>query len=224
MQRMHPPLNTTEINQRLVELCPICIIGVDRLGIFTIFNPAAEALLGLAAAEVVGRRSVTEFYADPDQARNIKKAMHEPDFGGAGRVEGYRLEVKDAQGNPRPVKVWGFLLREDGEEIGSIGFFYDLTAEIKAEQARLNQEKMAVVLQMAGAVLHNLTQPLQVLLGDSMAALQGVPQDDPVYESLEAIHASARSMAQLMDKIRKVSSLTSVPYSRGASVLDLEQD
>jgi PAS domain S-box-containing protein len=219
-----PSLAAAELNQRLVELCPICIIGVDRQGAVTIFNPAAEALLGLLAAEVVGLRSVTEFYADPSEARKIKKAMHGPDLGGPGRIEGYRFDVKDSAGRRHPVKLWGFLLREAGEEIGSVGYFYDLTAEIKAEQARLNQEKMAVVLQMAGAVLHNLTQPLQVLLGDSMAALHGVSQDDPVYESLEAIHASARSMAQLMEKIRKVSRLSSVPYARGTSVLDLEQD
>ena len=59
-------------SQRLLELCPIGVIGVDRQGLITIFNPAAERLVGRAAADALGRDVVSMVYGDAAEARRMK--------------------------------------------------------------------------------------------------------------------------------------------------------
>lgn len=46
------------------------------------------------------------------------------------------------------------------------------------------QEKMKSILEMAGAVLHHLSQPLQVMLSDVRLLLDETPQESLVRESV----------------------------------------
>ncbi|MFH1060825.1 MAG: PAS domain S-box protein [Pseudomonadota bacterium] len=223
-QGIQVSLHSERLSRNLVDLCPICIVGVNRQGTITLFNRAAEALLGAETGAVVGKRAVTDFYADPAEPRRVKKTMHSDQFGPPGRVEGMQLQMQAVDGDGRPVRLWGFLHLEQGQEIGSVGFFYDLRPERLVEQERLAQEKMASVLQLAGALLHNLAQPLQVLLADSGLLLGETGEDGPALESLRAINTSARQIGQILDKIRKLSSLKTTRYSGGNQILDLDQD
>ena len=211
------------LGRDLVDLCPICIMGVNRAGVITMFNRAAEALLGHPAAAMLEGRGVAEVYADPADARRVKKTMHGGDYGPPDRLEDYPLYLRHRDGSLIPVRLWGFLLVERGVEVGSVGFFYDLRAERAAQDARVAREKMAAVLQLAGALLHNLAQPLQVLLADSGQLLAETGADHPMRESLEAIHASARDLSQLLEKVRRISRLESAAYSAAGRILDLDR-
>lgn len=223
-QSIQASLHSDLLSRNLVDLCPICIVGVNRQGVITLFNRAAEALLGTPAGAVIGKRSVKDFYADPAEPRRVKKAMHTDQFGPPGRVEGMQLQMLGADGGQLPVRLWGFLLRELGQEMGSVGFFYDLRPERLIEHERLAQEKMAAVLQLAGALLHNLAQPLQVLLADSGLLLGETSEEAPALESLQAINDSARQISHILEKIRKLSSLKTTAYSGSSQILDLESD
>ncbi len=113
----------------LVTLCPDGIIGVDRQGIINIFNPTAECLTGLEAARVVGHMHIAELYGSPQVARWIKKQMHGPEMGGPQRLEGLEVEVKHRDGHLVPIRLSAVLILDQGREVGSVGFFHDLTAQ-----------------------------------------------------------------------------------------------
>ena len=67
-----------------------------------------------------------------------------------------------------------------GEIGGSVAVLSDLTDKNRAAQDRMNKEKLEGVLETAGAVCHELNQPLQALSGytelmrDITDKLQGV--------------------------------------------------
>lgn len=113
----------------LVTMCPDGIIAVDRQGVIILFNQAAEQLTGLKACEVIGRLAITEVYRSPQMARDIKRKLHSPEMGGPGRLEGLEVEVKNRQGQLVPIRLSALLLSEDGREVGSVGFFHDLTRQ-----------------------------------------------------------------------------------------------
>lgn len=115
--------------ESLVSLCPDGIIGVDRQGLITLFNQAAEELTGLAAGEVLGRKYITEVYQSPDLARQIKKQLHGPEMGGANRLDGLEVEVRHKDGRLVPIRLSAVLIMENGREVGSVGFFHDLTRQ-----------------------------------------------------------------------------------------------
>ncbi len=122
-----------DILEKLVSLCPDGIIGVDRSGTITIFNDAAEHLTGYTREEVIGKMSITEVYHPATLARHIKKMIFSPEYGGIGRLEGFEVEVGTKTGGKVPIRLSATLLYEEGNEIGSVGFFHDLTARKEIE-------------------------------------------------------------------------------------------
>ena len=122
--------------ENIVPLCPDGIIGVDQKGTVLVFNRAAEKLIGYSMEEVIGKLHITQIYHPEDLARSIKKLIYSPDHGGAGVLEGFEMEIITRQGRTVPIRLSATLIYKDGREIGSVGFFHDLTMKTEME-ARL---------------------------------------------------------------------------------------
>jgi diguanylate cyclase (GGDEF)-like protein/PAS domain S-box-containing protein len=123
--------------QEVVSICPDPIIAVDRKGMVGLFNPAAEKLLGYASEEVVGKLSITQLYHPPEQARIIKRLIHSQEYGEAGQLEGYETRLVARGGRVVDIRLSATLIKNGlGQEVGSIGFFHDLT-ERKQLESRL---------------------------------------------------------------------------------------
>jgi len=120
----------------LIEMCPDGIIGVDRSGTITIFNRKAAALTGRPQETVIGRLHVSEIYGTLEQARAIKAAIYDEAHGGKDRLDGFETEVIDTAGRSIPIRLSAVLLKKNGKEIGSVGFFHDLS------QHKLLEEKL----------------------------------------------------------------------------------
>jgi len=127
-------MTSKDFLEKLVQTCPDGIIGVNRKGTVIIFNTAAEKLTGLAAADVIGKMSIEDVYDVPGQAREIKKAIYSEKYGGPGHLEGLEVPVRGAGGRKVPIRLSAALIFEDQTEIGSVGFFHDLTEQKKLEE------------------------------------------------------------------------------------------
>ena len=120
--------------ENLIALCPDGIIAIDRSGTINLFNRSAEALTGINARDVVGKMNITEIYRSPEVAREIKKSIYGREYGGPGRLENYEVEIARADGEKVPIHLSAILTHKNGEEIGSVGFFHDLTARKRIEE------------------------------------------------------------------------------------------
>ncbi len=124
---------------KLALVCPDGIIGVNREGTVIIFNGAAEKLTGLTAEEVIGKMSIREVYGVPELAREVKKKMYGDDYGGSGLVEGLEVSVKGEEGKKIPIRLSAALIfgpdsNGDPVEMGSVGFFHDLSERKEMEE------------------------------------------------------------------------------------------
>jgi len=119
---------------KLVQTCPDGIIGIDRKGTVIIFNAAAEKLTGLAAEDVIGKLSIQDVYPDPEIAREVKKQIYSKEHGAPGSVEGLEVTVKGPEGRKIPIRLSAALIFEDEVEVGSVGFFHDLTDRKELEE------------------------------------------------------------------------------------------
>ncbi|MCB2192686.1 MAG: sensor domain-containing diguanylate cyclase [Deltaproteobacteria bacterium] len=124
---------------KLVQLCPDGIIGVNREGTIVIFNEAAERLFQRDDNEVLGKLHITDIYHPPDVARQIKKLLYDQEHGGKGRLDEVEVEVINAVGEKMPIRLSAALLVENGAEVGSVGFFHDMTARKELEDELLRR-------------------------------------------------------------------------------------
>jgi diguanylate cyclase (GGDEF)-like protein/PAS domain S-box-containing protein len=113
----------------LITVCPDGIIGVDMQGTVVIFNTKAAALTKRKCDDVIGSLDIGQIYGNREQARRIKAAIYAEDFGGVGRLDGFETAIVDIDNKTIPIRLSAALIIENGNEVGSVGFFHDLTIQ-----------------------------------------------------------------------------------------------
>ena len=126
-----------KIITNLITVCPDGIIGVDLQGTVVIFNRKATALTKRKAEDVLGSLDIGQIYGNRDQARRIKAALYSEDHGGVGRLEGFETSIVDSEDKTIPIRLSAVLIMDNNTEVGSVGFFHDLTNQ-KAMEERLH--------------------------------------------------------------------------------------
>lgn len=125
----------------LVSICPDPVIAVDQKGIITLFNPAAEKLLGYIADEAVGQLDIRSLYPSEEEARRIVQLMLSSKLGESGRIEGYETHIVTSAGQLVPIRLSASMVSDGGKRCGSIGFFHDMTRQ-KTLEANLKKQSI----------------------------------------------------------------------------------
>ncbi|MEJ2589465.1 MAG: diguanylate cyclase [Deltaproteobacteria bacterium] len=106
----------------------------------------------------------------------------------------------------------------------------DVTEEMKAKEMILRQQKavveeerLRVLLQMAGATAHELSQPLTTLLGHVELLMNDPQLPESVANRLEKIQASGKRISTIVRKIRTMRRYQTMAYADGATIVDLGQ-
>jgi len=84
------------------------------------------------------------------------------------------------------------------------------------------REKLQGVLEMAGAVCHELNQPLQVVSGFSEMLLLDMDPDEKNYEALKTIKEGVDRIGALTRKIMGITQYKAKPYLE-SRIIDIEQ-
>lgn len=111
----------------LIAVCPDGIIGVNLHGTVIIFNAKAAALTLRRPEDVIGSLNISQIYGTREQARQIKTALYSEDYGGVGCLEGFETDIVDINNKIIPIRLSAALIMDNGKEVGSVGFFHDLT-------------------------------------------------------------------------------------------------
>ena len=126
-----------KIISNLIAVCPDGIIGVDLQGTVVIFNSKASLLTRRRVEDVLGSLDIGQIYGNREQARLIKSAIYAEDHGGFGRLEGFETTIADIDGKIIPIRLSAVLITDHNTEIGSVGFFHDMSNQ-KALEERLH--------------------------------------------------------------------------------------
>jgi len=85
------------------------------------------------------------------------------------------------------------------------------------------REKLQGVLEMAGAICHEINQPLQALTGYSELLLMDFDVNDPAYAMLTKIKLQVEQVGQLTRKIMNITRYQSKPYLGDGKIIDIER-
>ena len=182
-------------------------------GEITYVNPAFCRMVGLSAAELIGRRPPMPYWADDYMDETL--AIHDRVLAGKGPELGFELKFKRSNGEVIDVLIHEApLIDAYGKHTGWMGSMVDITERKQADaRARLQQERMqstarlVAMGEMASSIAHELNQPLAAIssycagaanmLRDQAAAAEVVPALDKAVEQARRAGQVIRRMYSL---------------------------
>jgi len=112
---------------------------------------------------------------------------------------------------------------EAGDFFGAIEISRDITKDIKAQRAMMQQEKLASVGRLSAGVAHEINNPLTTILTTAMLIQEELDPQDPNYQELETITKETlrcrKIVASLLDFARQ-----STPTRKPCDINEIVQE
>lgn len=91
---------------------------------------------------------------------------------------------------------------------------------IELQNALVEKEKFQGVLEMAGAVCHEINQPLMIISGYSELLLMDMPEDNPQYETLKKINEQVQRLGKITRRLMGITKYRTKSYLKG-NIVDI---
>ena len=161
------------------------IVVIDEDGLTREFNPAAEAIFGRRAEDVIGR-PICEIIIPPSMREAHRDGMARYLATGVARVVGRRIEVTgiDADGRELPVELTVTDVSQTGRRlftshIRDLREPKRLAREIEEGRDRLHQvEKLSAMGSLLASVAHELNNPLAIVIAQATLLVDKAKDDD----------------------------------------------
>lgn len=180
--------STRDFLARIIEDSAEAIVTRDDAGKITSWNPAAEAIYGWTAEEMMGQgidrllppgEVEREAFADLDRRLAAGETIRDFETTRV-RKDGKRIVV---QLTMSPIRD------RAGRRVGSSGIVRDVTRLKEMEGRLVERERLAAIGELAAVVAHEVRNPLAGIRGGCELMLEGYPDADPRHEiGVEILH------------------------------------
>ena len=191
------------------------VVAVDRAGVISHYNPAAEKITGISAEHALGKK-----YDEVISAQNggrfsaLDTVMSGVEFDSEEKV------ILNSAGEAIPISVSTSLLRAgDFTCYGAVEIIFDLT-KIKKLEAEINRvQTLAALGEMAATVAHEVRNPLGGIGGFASLLRRELEGDEDKIRLVDKIITGVgnlnRTVTALLDYTRRDQlSLREVPVAR----------
>lgn len=126
--------------ENIIQTCPEGIIANNNEGKIFLFNASAERIFGYTRDEAIGKIGASRLYP-PGGAREVKEYLYSKEYGGRGLLVDFETEILRKNGKKVPIRLCCSVLKENGKEIGFVGFFTDISARIALQAKFVESEE-----------------------------------------------------------------------------------
>lgn len=207
----------------LINTIPNPIFFKDTNGVYQGCNNVfAKQILGLSRDRIIGRRpQELNDQIPPDLAASYQreeiKMMHK------ASVHSFETEVQCADGNRRDFLFsLAPVIDEKGHISGSVAVLSDLTEKNHALRDRMQKEKLEGVLETAGAVCHELNQPLQALSGYAELISMNASGEKLLPYARQVIGQVDR-MRDITHKLQRITRYETTDYAGLTKIIDIHK-
>ncbi len=92
-----------------------------------------------------------------------------------------------------------------------------------SEKEQLHRRKLEGVLEMAGAVCHEMNQPMQIILGNSDLVLMHISENKQLYDKINKIREGIDRMRAITSKIKNITKYETKDYIGDIKIIDIEK-
>ena len=159
----------SEFLENILKNSPDGIIGNDLEGNIFLFNEAAEKIFGYKASDAIGKIRASALYP-PGGARDVKEFIYSEEFGGWGRLLDFETKIMTRTGGLIPIRLSCELVHEDGREIGTIGFFHDISGRLALQNRMAESEaKFRTLFETASDAILSIDENGLILMANRAA-------------------------------------------------------
>jgi len=200
--------------QTIVDTVPCGIVVVDAADQTIVeMNPMAAEMVGRPAADIIGRPSSGFIYPDGPQACL-------DDSADSTCVTAEHILLK-TDGTRIPIHKTVTRTVIDGRTC-MIENFVDISEHKQAQRELLERKKMQGVIEMAGAVCHEMNQPLQVVSGLCELIMMDAAENGPFTERLKTIRKQVGEMGRITGKLMGITRYRTKEHMEDR-IIDIDQ-
>lgn len=199
-----------------IQNSPIgCYIVQDAKFVFV--NPEFMRITGYSEGALLGTRPldiVAPSFREEVRTNFIKRLKREQD-------QPYEFQIIGRNGELKWIAETATAVQFKERRAG-LGYFMDITERKNAERQSREKEKLAAILELAGAVGHELNNPLQVIV-TCAERFKKHAQSDPTDATLYGLMSD--NIKVLREKIFKIQNITryaAKDYIKGIKIFDID--
>jgi two-component system cell cycle sensor histidine kinase/response regulator CckA len=187
-----------EFNESIVQSMAEGIVVEDAEGTLTFVNPAAAAMLGYAAQDLVGQHWTR--IIPPDQQPIVRAANERRVH---GQADHYEVDLVRRDGTRLPVLVSASprLAPGDGRFSGTLAVLADLSELKRLEEQFRQTQKMEAVGRLAGGIAHDFNNLLTVIHLSTRLLERQLYPEDPLWQHVQRIQDAGQRAANLTKQL-----------------------
>lgn len=222
---MEEALRRSEAKYReLVQSVNSFILRIDPRGNLTFLNEYAQLFFGYAEDQLIGKNLIGTIMPETDSHGRDHVALLQDITQNPERYATNESENVKNNGTRVWVAWTHKAIRDDkGVLIEMLCVGNDITGRKKTHDERLQREKLQGVLEMAGAVCHEMNQPVQVIATYSELLVKDLPDTDPNYTYLNMINEEVFRMKKISEKLQGITKYETRDYIEGSKIIDLDR-
>ena len=184
---------------------------------FKYVNPEFCRITGYTETELIGMPSLNIVH--PDYRAHVKKNAKQMLAG--QNTTPYEFRVKDSTGNLKWVMETVTPVKHEGTR-AVLGYFMDITQQKQIAKEQRDKEKLRAILEMAGAVSHELNSPLQVVLIAIKKLADNGLESSRKQDLIRLVKKNTLRMIELSSKIQHISKYAAKDYVEGKQIFDID--
>jgi PAS domain S-box-containing protein len=191
---------------------------IAQSGRFKYVNPEFQRITGYSEDDLIGTAPIN--IVQEDFREEVKKNCI--DMLKAKRLFPYEFCITDKNGNTRWILETATSIQYKSDR-AALCYFMDISKGKQMEEERLAKEKLLSVLELAGAVGHELNNPLQVVL---MCAEKLAPASDGDQRRASLhrlLKKNVAEMVKITHKIQNITRYATKDYLYGKKIIDIDE-
>ncbi|HEX5756397.1 MAG TPA: PAS domain S-box protein [Arenimonas sp.] len=152
----------------ILESMPLMLVGLDKEGVVTQWNRAAERITGLKAEHTLNKGLWDSYPIMPISREKVAKALN----------ENTPLHLRCSQRGQKHFEITVYPLAGDGNT-GVVILIDDVTQQVLTENKLIERDKMSTMGELASTMAHDINPPLQGIIKELEHAQDLLSNRDP---------------------------------------------
>lgn len=199
----------------ILESIPYGITLIDNQDKYLYVNPYFTRITGYTLKDIATKEDwFKKAYPDKNYRKKVSEKWGD-DSDQLVKVENREFEIKCKNGQVKHIEFRSTFLKDQ-----RISVLTDVTSRKKSEEILREKDRLQGVLELSGAVCHEMSQPLMSIQGYFDLILMDIQKDHPLYSKIDKIHSQIDRLSDITKKLMEISRYETKNYLK-EKIVDL---